>query len=267
MRLRRTSILTALLATTALVTPAMAQTAPETTQTNSPDATTLDEIVVTGIRASQQQAISIKRNSTAVVDAISAEDIGKLPDVTVADALQRIGGIQIQRSAGEGATVNIRGLPQVVTLLNGEQYLAPGNLGSAQPNLNDVPAQLMNSIVVYKSMDVHNAQSGISGTIDLRTQRPFNFSEGLTIAKAAEYSTGQDTRHNDYLFNGLLNWRNDRFGAMISGVYSEANLGNNYSGVSGGVFGNNDWGVRTTTGSRRTATTPSIGRLNASAPA
>lgn len=242
MRLRRTSILTALLATTALVTPAMAQTAPETTQTNSPDATTLDEIVVTGIRASQQQAISIKRNSTAVVDAISAEDIGKLPDVTVADALQRIGGIQIQRSAGEGATVNIRGLPQVVTLLNGEQYLAPGNLGSAQPNLNDVPAQLMNSIVVYKSMDVHNAQSGISGTIDLRTQRPFNFREGLTIAKAAEYSTGQDTRHNDYLFNGLLNWRNDRFGAMISGVYSEANLGNNYSGVSGGVFGNNDWG-------------------------
>jgi iron complex outermembrane receptor protein len=242
MRVHKRSILTALLASTALASPAFAQTAPAGQDAGDPDATQVDEIVVTGIRASQEQSISIKRNTTAVVDAISAEDIGKLPDVTVADALQRIGGIQIQRSAGEGATVNIRGLPQVVTLLNGEQYLAPGNLGSAQPNLNDVPAQLMNSLVVFKSMDVHNALSGISGTIDLRTQRPFNFKEGMTSAFASEYATGQDTRQDDFLFNGLLNWRNDRFGVMVSGVYSEANLGNNYSGVSGGVFGNNDWG-------------------------
>ncbi|MBU1346868.1 MAG: TonB-dependent receptor [Alphaproteobacteria bacterium] len=229
-------MLTALLASTALASPAFAQDAAD------PTATTVDEIIVTGIRASQEESINIKRNTTSIVDAISAEDIGKLPDVTVADALQRISGIQIQRSAGEGATVNIRGLPQVVTLLNGEQYLAPGNLGTAQPNLNDVPSQLMNSIVVFKSMDVRNAISGISGTIDLRTQRPFDFSDGLTVAKAAEYSTGDDTREDDYLFNGLLNWRNDRFGVMISAVHSESNLGNNYSGVSGGVFGNNDWG-------------------------
>jgi len=242
MRLHKRSILTALLASTALASPAFAQTAPATQDAGDPTATTVDEIVVTGIRGSQEQAINIKRNATAVVDAISAEDIGKLPDVTVADALQRIGGVQIQRSAGEGATVNIRGLPQVVTLMNGEQFLAPGNLGSAQPNLNDVPAQLMNSIVVFKSMDVHNAQSGISGTIDLRTQRPFNFKEGLTTALATEYATGEDTRQDDYLFNALLNWRNDRFGVMVAGVQSESNLGNNYSGVSGGVFGNNDWG-------------------------
>ena len=236
MKVQTRSMLTALLASTALASPAFAQDAAD------PTATTVDEIIVTGIRASQEESINIKRNTTSIVDAISAEDIGKLPDVTVADALQRISGIQIQRSAGEGATVNIRGLPQVVTLLNGEQYLAPGNLGTAQPNLNDVPSQLMNSIVVFKSMDVRNAISGISGTIDLRTQRPFDFSDGLTVAKAAEYSTGDDTREDDYLFNGLLNWRNDRFGVMISAVHSESNLGNNYSGVSGGVFGNNDWG-------------------------
>ncbi|WP_163471547.1 TonB-dependent receptor plug domain-containing protein, partial [Escherichia coli] len=76
---------------------------------------------------------------------------GKLPDVTVVDALQRISGVQIKRDAGEGSSVNIRGLPQVITLLNGEQYLSPGNLGTAQPNLNDIPAQLMNAVVVYKS--------------------------------------------------------------------------------------------------------------------
>lgn len=238
MKKYRKTALAALLASTALSSPGFAQVQDPGDQETS----TLDEVVVTGIRASQEQSINIKRNATAVVDAISAEDIGKLPDVTVADALQRIGGIQIQRSAGEGATVNIRGLPQVVTLLNGEQYLSPGNLGTAQPNLNDVPAQLMNSIVVFKSMDVRNAISGISGTIDLRTRRPFDFSDGLTVAKAVEYATGEQTGEDDYLFNALLNWRNDRFGVMGSVVASQSNLGNNYSGVSGGVFGNNDWG-------------------------
>lgn len=201
-----------------------------------------EDIVVTGVRASQQASIQVKRNEAAIVDAISAEDIGKLPDVTIVDSLQRISGVQIQRSAGEGATVNIRGLPQVVTLLNGEQYLSPGNLASAQPNLADVPAQLMNAVVVYKSTDVRNAMSGISGTIDLRTRRPFDLKEGLTVAGTAEYQRGADTKHNDYLFNGLLNWRTDRVGIMASVVKSKARLGNNYAGTYGGVgASNNDW--------------------------
>jgi iron complex outermembrane recepter protein len=223
-----------LLASTALASPAFAQDAGAEDD--------LGEIVVTGIRASQQNAINIKRDETAIVDAISAEDIGKLPDVTVADALQRIAGIQVQRSAGEGSTVNIRSLPQVVTLLNGEQYLAPGNLGTAQPNLNDVPSQLMNSIVVFKTLDVRNALSGISGTIDLRTRRPFDFDYGMTTAMTAEYATGDQTSQDDYLFNALFNWRGDRFGVMLAAVNSESNLGNNYSGTAGGIFGNNDWG-------------------------
>src|SRR5690606_7887776 len=110
MRFKRTSMLAGLLASSALVAPAaFAQTTPAPAQ----DATTVDEIVVTGIRGSQTASINVKRENIALVDAISAEDIGKLPDVTVADALQRIPGIQVQRSAGEGSTVNIRGLPQV----------------------------------------------------------------------------------------------------------------------------------------------------------
>lgn len=236
MRIHKRPMLAALLASSALVAPAYAQTA-------SQDTTDVGEIIVTGIRASQAKSIDIKRNETALVDAISAEDIGKLPDVTVADALQRVAGIQIRRSAGEGSTVNIRGLPQVVTLLNGEQYLAPGNLGNAQPDLNDVPSQLMNSLVVFKSQDVRNALSGISGTIDLRTRRPMQFSHGATVHTAAEYQTGDRTGESDYLFNGLLNWRGDRFGAMVSGVVSNSNLGSNYSGVSQNVLiGSNDWG-------------------------
>ncbi|MBA4806637.1 TonB-dependent receptor [Brevundimonas sp.] len=235
-------MMAALLASSALVAPAYAQTAEQAPIPAPQDPAEIGEIVVTGIRASQTQSINVKRNETAIVDAISAEDIGKLPDVTVADALQRIAGIQIRRTAGEGSTVNIRGLPQVVTLLNGEQYLSPGSLGSAQPNLNDVPSQLMNSIVVFKSQDVSNAQSGISGTIDLRTRRPMDFSYGTTVAGAAEYQTGERTRQDDYLINGLLNWRGDRMGVMVSGVLSESNLGNNYAGTAGSLFGSNDWG-------------------------
>ena len=243
MRIHKRPMVAALLASSALVAPAYAQTGPQTAEpAATQEPTEVGEIVVTGIRASQTQSINVKRNETALVDAISAEDIGKLPDVTVADALQRIAGIQIRRTAGEGSTVNIRGLPQVVTLLNGEQYLSPGNLGGAQPNLNDVPSQLMSSIVVFKSQDVSNALSGISGTIDLRTRRPMDFSYGTTVTGAAEYQTGERTRQDDYLINGLLNWRGDRMGVMVSGVLSNSNLGNNYAGSAGSLFGSNDWG-------------------------
>src|SRR5690606_14780061 len=85
----------------------------------------IEEIVVRGVRASQAQAIDIKRNSRTVVDSIVAEDIGKLPDVTITDSLQRVTGVQITRTAGEGSSLNIRGMPQVLTTLNGEQFLSP----------------------------------------------------------------------------------------------------------------------------------------------
>lgn len=245
-------IAAALLATSALATPAWAQTITPASTTEAPveagppsqdtDAPAGDEIVVTGIRASQAKSIDVKRQSAAIVDAISAEDIGKLPDVTIVDSLQRISGVQIQRSAGEGATVNIRGLPQVVTLLNGEQYLSPANLGSAQPNLNDIPAQLFSGVVVFKSQDVRNALSGLSGTLDLRTRRPFDFKTGLTASAQGEYQTGRDTRSDDYVTSGLLSWRTDRFGVLVSAGYGDITLGNNYAGYSQSNLLNNDWG-------------------------
>jgi TonB-dependent receptor len=218
----------------ALATGVHAQTAPD-------DSAQVDEIVVTGIRGSQMRSVDIKRRETAIVDAISSEDIGKLPDTTIADSLQRIPGVQIQRDAGEGATINIRGLKQVITLLNGEQYLSAGNMGAAQPNLLDVPAQLMNSVVVYKSTDPRNALSGISGTVDLRTRRPFQMEQGLHFAGGLEGQRGERTKDNDYLVNGLLSWRNERVGLLVAAAKSEVNLGNNSSGVVG-LSGNNDWG-------------------------
>ena len=222
--------------TLALATGAWAQAQP------APDAPSqVEEVVVTGVRGAQIRSVDVKRREASIVDAISSEDIGKLPDVTIVDSLQRISGVQIKRDAGEGTTVNIRGLAQVITLLNGEQYMSAGNMGTAQPNLNDVPSQLMNQVLVYKSTDPKNALSGITGTIDLRTRRPFMMGEGLQIAGGVEGQRGERTKEDDYLVNGLVSWRNDRVGVLVSAAASQSNLGNNSSGVVG-LSGNNDWG-------------------------
>ncbi len=161
-------------------TPADAAAAPSQTDDAG------DDIVVTGIRASQARSIEVKRNADSVVDAISAQDIGKLPDVTISDSLQRIPGVQIRRDAGEGAAVNIRGLPQVTTLLNGEQFLGANSVTTVQPNFTDIPSQLFSGATVFKSPTASLQQAGLSGTVDLLTRRPFDLKRGLTFSAAGE---------------------------------------------------------------------------------
>ncbi len=193
-----------------------------------------DEIVVTGIRASQERAISIKRNAPSVVDAISAEDIGKLPDVTIADSLQRIPGVQIRREAGEGAAINIRGLPQVTTLLNGEAYLGANSISSIQPNFNDIPSQLFAGADVIKSTTADLLNAGITGTVNLRTRRPFDLKHGLTVAATAQGDYGDKTKHKDPNLNGLVGYHSDRFGALLSAAYSDVRLANLHNGIQEG---------------------------------
>jgi TonB-dependent receptor len=223
------------------------ENSPLETDSGSVKDDSIEVISVTGIRGSRVKSINLKRHANSIVDGISAEDIGKLPDVTIADSLQRISGIQIQRDAGEGATVNIRGLPQVVTLLNGEQYLNAGNLGGSQPRLTDIPSQLVQGVTVYKSTDTHNALSGISGTIDLKTYRPFDFDTGFSAATSIEVSQGVKTKETDPLVSGLINYQNDSFGFLISATHSKANLGNDFNGNAfegSGSMHNNSWGIQ-----------------------
>ncbi|MEI5686912.1 MULTISPECIES: TonB-dependent receptor [Sphingomonas] len=133
-----------------------------------------DDIVVTGVRASLQSAQNIKRNATQIVDSIVAEDIGKLPDRNIAEALQRISGIQIQRAFGEGSTVAIRGLTQVRTELNGRDiFTASGSSNSL--SLEDVPSELLAGIDVYKNPSADLIEDQLSGTINFRTRKPFDF--------------------------------------------------------------------------------------------
>ncbi len=197
----------------------------------------VEEVVVLGVKGAQQNAINAKREASSIIDGISAEDIGKLPDVTITDSLQRITGVQIQRTAGEGNRVSVRGMQQVAVMLNGEQFLAAGNLAGAQPDFGDVPAQLLRSADVFKSLDVTNAVSGITGTIDIRTFRPMDFDEGLTAAGGYELSTGEISKENDGTFNALVSWRNENIGLMLSGVTGEKNLANDYAGRAGDPIG------------------------------
>ena len=152
-------------------------------QTTTPgaDDSTAPTIVVTGVRASLRSAEAIKRNASQIVDSIVAEDIGKLPDRNIAEALQRISGIQIQRQYGEGSSVQIRGLTQVRTELNGRDIFTAGTGGgdSTSPpgtlSLEDVPSELLAGIDVYKNPSADMIEDQLGGTIDLRTRKPFDF--------------------------------------------------------------------------------------------
>jgi len=131
------------------------------------------DIVVTGVRASLQSAEAIKRNSSQIVDSIVATDIGKLPDRNIAEALQRIPGIQVQRAYGEGSSVAIRGLTQVRTELNGRDIFTASTAN--QLSLEDIPSELLAGIDVYKNPSADLTEDQLSGTINLRTRKPFDF--------------------------------------------------------------------------------------------
>src|SRR5690554_555597 len=201
----------------------------------------VEEVVVRGVRAAQVTSVSIKRDAASVVDGISAEDIGKLPDVTISDSLQRIPGVQIRRSAGEGSSVNIRGLPQVVTQLNGEQYLGANSVVSTQPNFGDIPSQLFKGADIHKSSTANLGNTGITGTVNLKTYRPFDFDEGFTFAGGAELQYGEETQENDPSISGVFNWKGDRVGFMFAGTFANVNLSNSYNGINTGSPGDAGW--------------------------
>ncbi|EMD84389.1 TonB-dependent receptor [Pacificimonas flava] len=202
-----------------------AQSAPSS-PTAEPDADTQaavgEVITITGIRASLQSAQSRKRNADTIVDSIVADDIGKLPDTNTTEALQRISGIQVSRDRGEGGSVAIRGLTQVLTTLNGREIFTAG--GGRNYNLQNFPAELLAGIDVYKSPTADLIEGGIGGVIDLRTRRPLDL-EAQTISGSAKL------RYNDLIEKvsplvSLLasdKWAagDGEMGLLISGAYQE----------------------------------------------
>lgn len=143
------------------------------------DATTvnLGEITVTGVRAAIEQSISVKQNSNEIVEAISAEDIGKLPDNSIAESLARLPGITAQRVAGRAQTLSIRGFSGDFngTLLNGREQVSTGDNRAIE--FDQYPSELLSGVVVYKTPQASLIGQGISGTIDMQSVRPLNFNK------------------------------------------------------------------------------------------
>ena len=156
------------------------QAPPEETATPADDATELDRVTVTGIRRGIEDAIEAKRTSTSIVESVSAEDIGKLPDMSIADSLARLPGLTAQRFGNRPQEINIRGFAGdfSTTLLNGREQVSLGNNRGVE--FDQYPSELMSQVMVYKTPDAQLVGQGLSGTVDLRTVRPLSFAERVT---------------------------------------------------------------------------------------
>ncbi len=187
--------------------PALAQETPAAGTGGQPDPSVDaeaggEEIVVTGLRQSLASAQAIKKNSEQFVDSITAQDIGRLPDVNVAEALQRVSGVQITRNRGEGAAIAVRGLSQVRTELNGRDiFSASGGRGLS---FEEVGSELLAGVDVYKNPSAELIEGGLAGTVNLRTRLPFDQSGQLVAF------TGGVTYYD------LIG----KSGQQVSGIYS-----------------------------------------------
>ncbi|MFT3789520.1 MAG: TonB-dependent receptor [Rudaea sp.] len=148
---------------------------------NDDKTASLDTIKVTGIKGSIESALSVKENLDSIAEAIAPEDLGKLPDLSIAESLARLPGLATQRVGGHAEYISIRGLsPDFVgTTLNGREQASTGENRGVQ--YDQYPAELMGGAVVYKVPDATVIGQGLSGTVDLHTIRPLDFQE-MTMA-------------------------------------------------------------------------------------
>ncbi|QOC24141.1 TonB-dependent receptor [Wenzhouxiangella sp. AB-CW3] len=154
-----------------------------------------DVIVVTGFRSAVERAISTKRQESSVVEAVYAEDIGKLPDVSIAEALARMPGLTAQRTDGRSQTISIRGLgPDFGTaMLNGREQVTTGDNRGVE--FDQYPSELLGSVVVYKTPDATLIGQGLAGTVDMRTIRPLSAGESV-FSLNARYEWNEDSAFN-----------------------------------------------------------------------
>lgn len=205
---------------------AAAQTAPAAAAPQD-QATEVDEVVVTGFRSSLQRALNIKRDEAGAVDAILAEDIADFPDQNLAEAIQRLPGVTIDRVNGQGTTISVRGLGSdfTRTRINGlEAQAANGGNRNRSFDFSMFASELFNSIKVRKTQSAEIEEGSLGATVDLQTGRPLDFSEsGIRSALSAQASYNDLSETTIPRLAGLLSWSNEdqTFGALVSVAYSE----------------------------------------------
>jgi len=138
---------------------------------------TLDTVVVTGIRKGIEDAIVTKKNSNSIIESISAEDIGKLPDTSIAESIARLPGIAAQRTNGRASQISVRGMAPdyAATLFNGREQVTTGD--SRGVEFDQFPSELISKVDIYKSPDAALVGHGLSGTFNMQTARPLAFKE------------------------------------------------------------------------------------------
>lgn len=220
-----------------------------------------EEIVVTGQRASIQSAQEVKKNSNVVVDSIVAEDIGKLPDRSVTEALQRVPGVTIGRytnndaehPAAEGSGVAVRGLTQVRAELNGRDVFSAAS--GRGLSFEDVPAELMYAVDTYKSPSADMIEGGLGGTVNLRTRMPFD-AAGQLASITIKGNYGDQLKETNGEYSGLYSnrWSTDagemgflidlstsKLGSRSDQVYSRPFLPRTIDGQDEWVSKGVDW--------------------------
>ena len=232
-------------------TVAVAQTTPPAGESTSDSASPGEKnaIIVTGIRQSLRSAQNVKRNSDTVVDVITAQDIGNLGDRSVTEALQRVPGVSINRFAGssdpdhfsaEGSGVVVRGLTYVRSEFNGRDTFSTGVNGQAI-NFQDVPAELLGSVEVFKEMTADRIEGGLSGTINMNLRLPFD-NKGLHVGYDIEGSYGDLSRKWSPIGSVLVsdNWDTGIGRIGLLGAFSYSQLYNRADGVQVSNFQTRD---------------------------
>ena len=191
------------------IAAASAGTVNAQSQPQNDDSDVIEEIVTTGIRGSIQRAIDLKQSSDSIVEAVSAEDLGRLPDTSIADAISRLPGLTSQRAEGRASAISLRGTDPGFTtaLLNGREQVSTGDNRSVE--FDQYPSELLSSVLVYKTPDSSLVGQGLAGTIDLRTVRPLDYGN-----RAFAVNIRGEMNDNDDLGAG-----SDEMGSRISFSY------------------------------------------------
>lgn len=190
------------------------------------DAAAEQEVVVTGFRSSLDKALSVKRNEAGAVDTILAEDIADFPDLNLAESIQRLPGVTIERDGGQGRTISVRGLNADFTRvrINGlEAQAVYGGNRSRGFDFSIFASELFNSITVRKTQSAEIEEGSLGATVDLQTGRALDFGAGVHGAAAVQGSYNDLSKQLLPRVAGLLSWANkdETFGALISVAYSE----------------------------------------------
>ncbi|WP_049720987.1 TonB-dependent receptor [Gilvimarinus polysaccharolyticus] len=207
----------------------------------------LDEVIVVGIRSALTESMDIKRDSNGVVEAISAEDIGKLPDTNLAESMQRLTGVSIDRSNNEGKQITVRGFGPTFNLvtLNGRHMPTSAALNSEGVNrsfnFKEIAAESVSGVEVYKSSRAELPSGGIGATIDIQTARPFDYDEFTSTISLKGMMDTSNEKGSDVTpeVSGMISttFFDDMLGVLVAGSYAERDSQSQRVGSQGWVKG------------------------------